>query len=403
MNQANQAKALEHHGRHARLRSHRRQVRLRHRPAPGRVPGPRPTSRRWRPTRSTTTPGAARRVENTDGDDYFCEATKGDLQTVFRRIAIDHDPALAPDRHLTRTARFAPSIHSRAMKILVVGSGGVGAAFAPIAARRDFYERIVFADIDERVRGGSWIATGRTGGSAPRRSMRPTPRRWRLLLRACAADVDPQRRRPAVRDAGVRGRAGGGRRLPGHGDVAVGARTPSARTKRWARSWATTSSRSPGDWEERGRLALVGIGIEPGAADVFAKYAAEHLFSQIDEVGVRDGSNIEIAGHSFAPDVLDLDDDRGVPEPARDLGEGPGVVHHRAVLRARGLPLPRGDRRRRVRQRGARGGAARARAGSTAGASPSSTAWATSSSRSWTPCTSWGSTVWIRCASAART
>ena len=35
------------------------------------------------------------------------------------------------------------------MRILVVGSGGVGAAFAPIAARRDFYDRIVFADYDE--------------------------------------------------------------------------------------------------------------------------------------------------------------------------------------------------------------------------------------------------------------
>ena len=34
------------------------------------------------------------------------------------------------------------------MKILVVGSGGVGGAFAPIAARRDFYEQVVFADLD---------------------------------------------------------------------------------------------------------------------------------------------------------------------------------------------------------------------------------------------------------------
>src|SRR6188472_4804395 len=41
------------------------------------------------------------------------------------------------------------SVDSRAMRILVVGSGGVGAAFAPIAARRDFYEHIVFADYDE--------------------------------------------------------------------------------------------------------------------------------------------------------------------------------------------------------------------------------------------------------------
>src|SRR5829696_1541586 len=35
------------------------------------------------------------------------------------------------------------------MKILVVGSGGVGASVAPIAARRDFYDGIVFADYDE--------------------------------------------------------------------------------------------------------------------------------------------------------------------------------------------------------------------------------------------------------------
>src|SRR5687768_3176385 len=35
------------------------------------------------------------------------------------------------------------------MRILVVGSGGVGSAVAPIAARRDFYERIVFADYDQ--------------------------------------------------------------------------------------------------------------------------------------------------------------------------------------------------------------------------------------------------------------
>src|SRR5438874_7175354 len=49
--------------------------------------------------------------------------------------------------HPSQTTRGRP-VDSRAMKILVVGSGGVGAAFAPIAARRDFYEHVVFADID---------------------------------------------------------------------------------------------------------------------------------------------------------------------------------------------------------------------------------------------------------------
>ena len=55
------------------------------------------------------------------------------------------------------------------------------------------------------------------------------------------------------------------------------------------------------DWEAKGQLALVGIGIEPGLSDIFARYAADELFSEIDEVGVRDGANLAVAGYDFAP------------------------------------------------------------------------------------------------------
>jgi saccharopine dehydrogenase-like NADP-dependent oxidoreductase len=54
-------------------------------------------------------------------------------------------------------------------------------------------------------------------------------------------------------------------------------------------------------WEKRGQLALVGMGVEPGVADVFAKYAAKHLFDEIEEIGVRDGANLEVRGYAFAP------------------------------------------------------------------------------------------------------
>ncbi len=54
-------------------------------------------------------------------------------------------------------------------------------------------------------------------------------------------------------------------------------------------------------WEEKGLLALVGIGVEPGMADVFARYAQEHLFDEIEEIGIRDGANLEIEGYEFAP------------------------------------------------------------------------------------------------------
>jgi saccharopine dehydrogenase-like NADP-dependent oxidoreductase len=54
-------------------------------------------------------------------------------------------------------------------------------------------------------------------------------------------------------------------------------------------------------WREKGLLALVGMGVEPGLSDIFAKYAADHLFDTIDEIGVRDGSNLSIDGFDFAP------------------------------------------------------------------------------------------------------
>jgi saccharopine dehydrogenase (NAD+, L-lysine forming) len=54
-------------------------------------------------------------------------------------------------------------------------------------------------------------------------------------------------------------------------------------------------------WKQKGLLALVGMGVEPGMADVFARYAEKHLFDEIEEIGVRDGANLEVRGYDFAP------------------------------------------------------------------------------------------------------
>ena len=91
-----------------------------------------------------------------------------------------------------------------------------------------------------------------------------------------------------------------GRHLSRHGDDAVGAapRRPFAETG--VKLGDYQFERAPA-WADKGQLALVGIGIEPGAADVFARYAADHLFSQIDEVGIRDGANLVVEGYDFAP------------------------------------------------------------------------------------------------------
>lgn len=53
-------------------------------------------------------------------------------------------------------------------------------------------------------------------------------------------------------------------------------------------------------WEEKGILAVVGSGVEPGMSDVFAKYAQKHLFDEIYELNVRDGDNYEVPGKDIA-------------------------------------------------------------------------------------------------------
>jgi saccharopine dehydrogenase (NAD+, L-lysine-forming) len=50
------------------------------------------------------------------------------------------------------------------------------------------------------------------------------------------------------------------------------------------------------EWEEKGLLAMLGCGIEPGLSDFYAKYAEKYFFDKIEEMGVRDGNNLHIPG-----------------------------------------------------------------------------------------------------------
>jgi saccharopine dehydrogenase-like NADP-dependent oxidoreductase len=62
--------------------------------------------------------------------------------------------------------------------------------------------------------------------------------------------------------------------------------------EQFARDW---------NWSERNIYALIGIGVEPGMSDVFARYANDELFSRIDSITVLDGSNLTVEGYDFAP------------------------------------------------------------------------------------------------------
>ncbi len=53
------------------------------------------------------------------------------------------------------------------------------------------------------------------------------------------------------------------------------------------------------DWEAKGLLGLLGMGIDPGVSEIFVKYAENHLFDEIDEIGIRDGSNMTVKLERF--------------------------------------------------------------------------------------------------------
>ena len=69
---------------------------------------------------------------------------------------------------------------------------------------------------------------------------------------------------------------------------------------------------------------------------MFARYAADELFTSIDEVGVRDGADLVVDGYAFAPTFSIWTTIEECLNPPVIWERGPRLVHHPAVLRAGG-------------------------------------------------------------------
>lgn len=185
------------------------------------------------------------------------------------------------------------------MRVLAIGAGGVGTAAALIAKRREFFQAWVIADYsadrvsalvervdDSRFSGSAVDASDTAAIAALIRELEIThvlnvvdPRFVLPVFNACA-------------QTGVN-----------YLDTAMSLSRPHPQrpfeepgVKLGDEQFAQQEQ-----WHERGQLALCGMGVEPGLADVFARYAADHLFSEIDEIGIRDGANLIVDGHDFAP------------------------------------------------------------------------------------------------------
>ncbi|MEV6707315.1 saccharopine dehydrogenase family protein [Micromonospora wenchangensis] len=184
------------------------------------------------------------------------------------------------------------------MRILLVGAGGVGSAAVAIAARRSFFDTVVVADYDpiraERAvagHGDRFVAVSVDAASADAVAALCREHRITHVLNA----VDPRFVMPIFDGAFAAG--------ADYLDMAMSLSHPHP-----ARPYAETGVKlgdaqfaAAATWARAGRLALCGIGIEPGLSDVFARYAADELFADIDEIGIRDGANLTVDGYDFAP------------------------------------------------------------------------------------------------------
>jgi len=185
------------------------------------------------------------------------------------------------------------------MRILLIGAGGVGSAFCAIAKRRDFFEHIVVSDYDEgkareaadAVKDSRFSSTQVDAGSADAVAALIREHRITHVMNA----VDPRFTMP-IFDGAL---AGGADYL----DMAMSLsqRHPDKPYELTGVKLGDEQFEAEPDWVAAGRLALVGFGVEPGLANVFARYASDFLFSEIDELGVRDGANLAVEGYEFAP------------------------------------------------------------------------------------------------------
>ena len=185
------------------------------------------------------------------------------------------------------------------MKVLVIGAGGVGSAIANIAARREFITSMVLADRDLKQANSS-VARLNDSRFSSAQVDASSIESIRDLIQKLRPDVvvnsvDPRFVMPIFRACEEEGVS--------YIDMAMSLSKPHPTdpfNKTGVKFGDEQFERST-NWVAQGIFALIGIGVEPGLSNIFAKYAADELFSRVDSMVVMDGSNLEVEGYEFAP------------------------------------------------------------------------------------------------------
>ncbi|MDA8278516.1 MAG: saccharopine dehydrogenase NADP-binding domain-containing protein [Actinomycetota bacterium] len=189
------------------------------------------------------------------------------------------------------------------MRVLIVGAGGVGEAFAKIAAESTAFSALVVTDVNlARAEHVAKLAASFSNGAeiiadcidaSDSNAIVEIGRKYQVdaVMNCC----DP-RFVMGIFDAAYQLGAT-------YVDMAMSLSVPHPDHpyEKVGKMLGDEQFAKASLWEDKGLLALVGMGVEPGLSDVFAAYAAKNIFSEIDEVGVRDGANLAVEGYEFAP------------------------------------------------------------------------------------------------------
>jgi saccharopine dehydrogenase (NAD+, L-lysine forming) len=186
------------------------------------------------------------------------------------------------------------------VRVLLVGVGTVGEAIAKLTAERDWCEAMLLADYDRQRASAIADQIGQPGRFSAERidasdsaAVAELAQRQRVDLVMNA--VDPQFVMPIFEGALAAG--------VDYMDMATSLSRPHPDRpfEQPGVKLADEQFERAAEWEGAGRLALLGMGMDPGLTDVFAAHAARHLFDEVEEVHVRDGGDLEIPGFAFAP------------------------------------------------------------------------------------------------------
>jgi len=185
------------------------------------------------------------------------------------------------------------------MRALVIGAGGVGSAIANIASRKSFITELVIADYDaskahavtQKIQDPRFTSVEVDAGDLVA---------LEGLIRKVAPDVVINAVDPrfvmnifnASKNAGVN-----------YIDMALSLSIahPTDPFNKVGVKLGDDQFAQHDEWLSKGKFALIGIGIEPGMSDIFARYAQDYLFSEIDAVTILDGSSLTVDGYEFAP------------------------------------------------------------------------------------------------------